>query len=123
MPISDFIIQGKEMRALMKKMGAQRSKTKKRKKSGFKVQWVKFPLRWIRILREVAATGSTYDLAILVESFKLEQMAVKEVILSAEVTGLPRMSRMRAINNLVRLNLIKIRRGKGKAVRVVDLYI
>jgi hypothetical protein len=98
---------------------------KTQQKSGFKVQWVKFPLRWIRILREVAATGSTYDLAltILVESFKLEQMAVKEVILSAEVTGLPRMSRMRAINNLVRLNLIKIRRGKGKAVRVLDLYI
>jgi hypothetical protein len=105
-------------------MGTRRS-VKTQQKSGFKVQWVKFPLRWIRILREVAATGSTYDLAltILVESFKLEQMAVKEVILSAEVTGLPRMSRMRAINNLVRLNLIKIRRGKGKAVRVLDLYI
>jgi len=124
MSTSDFVIQGKELRALMKKMGTRRS-VKTQQKSGFKVQWVKFPLRWIRILREVAATGSTYDLAltILVESFKLEQMAVKEVILSAEVTGLPRMSRMRAINNLVRLNLIKIRRGKGKAVRVVDLYI
>src|SRR5215469_16977822 len=111
MPISDFIIQGKEMRALMKKMGAQRSKTKKRKKSGFKVQWVKFPLRWIRILREVAATGSTYDLAltILVESFKLEQMAVKEVIMSEEVTGMSPTVRRKAINNLVRLNLIKVK--------------
>ena len=77
------------------------------------------------MLREAGVGRGTYDLAftILVENFKLEQMAVKEIILSAEVTGLPRMSRMRAINNLVRLNLIKIRRGKGKAVRVVDLYI
>jgi hypothetical protein len=59
----------------------------------------------------------------LVESFKLEQMAVKGIVLSAEVTGLSQGTRKRAINNLVRLNLIKVKRGKGKAVRVVDLYI
>jgi len=125
MPISDFIIQGKEMRALMKKMGAQRSKAKTRKKSRFEVQWVKLPLRWIRILHQAAVSASTYDLAltILVESFKLEQMATKEVVLSAGVTGLSQHARERAINNLVRLNLIKVKRGRGKAVRVVDLYI
>jgi hypothetical protein len=118
------MVQGKELRALMRKMRTRRS-VKTPRKSGFKVQWVKLPLRWIRILREAAAPGSTYDLAftILVENFKLEQMAVKEIVLSAEVTGLPRMSRIRAINDLVRLKLIKIRRGRGKAVRVVDLYI
>ena len=109
----------------MKKMGAQRSKTKRRKKSGFEVQWVKLPLRWIRILHQAAVSASTHDLAhtILVESFKLEQMAVKEVVLSAGVTGLSQHARERAINNLVRLKLIKVKRGRGKAVRVVDLYI
>src|SRR5262245_9843627 len=123
MPISDFIIQDKELQVLLRKRG--RSKEKTRKKSGFKVEWTKLPFRWIRILHEAAAAGSTYDLAltILVESFKLEHMAVKEIVLSARVTGLSQHARMRAITNLVRLNLIKVKRGKGKAVRVVDLYI
>src|SRR5215813_12398316 len=125
MPISDFIIQGKEMRALMKRMGAQRSKAKTRKKSRFEVQWVKLPFRWIRILHEATVTGSTYDLAltILVESFRLEQMAVKEIVLSEKVTGLSKDARKKAVDNLVRLKLIKIKRGAGKAVRVIDLYI
>ena len=109
----------------MKKRGAQRSKAKRQKKSRFEVEWIKLPLRWIRILHQAAVSASTHDLAhtILVESFKLEQMAVKEVVLSAGVTGLSQHARERAINNLVRLKLIKVKRGKGKAVRVVDLYI
>src|SRR6516162_11235746 len=125
MPISDFVIQDKELRALMKKMGVQRSKAKTQKRSKFEVQWVKLPLRWIRILHQAAVSPSTYDLAhtILVESFKLEQMAVRQIVLSAHVTGLSKQARIRAINNLVRLRLIKVKRGKGKAVRVVDLYI
>src|SRR5262249_980944 len=125
MQVSDFIIQGKEMRALMKKMGAQRSKVKTRRKSGFEVRWVKLPLRWIRILHQAAVSASTYDLAhtILVESFKREQMAVKEIILSEGGTGMSPTVRRKAISNLVRLNLIKVKRGKGKAGRVVEVYI
>jgi DNA-binding FadR family transcriptional regulator len=98
---------------------------KTRKKSGFEVRWVRLPLRWIRILHQAAVSTSTYDLAltILVESFKREQMAVKEIILSEGVTGMSPTVRRKAISNLVRLNLIKVKRGKGKAVRVVDLYI
>jgi len=77
------------------------------------------------VLREAGVGRGTYDLAltILVENFKLEHMVVKEIVLSAEVTGLSRGGRREAVNNLVRLNLIKIKRGRGKAVRVVDLYI
>jgi hypothetical protein len=125
MRASDFVIQGKELRALMRRMGAQRSSVKARQKSGFKIQWIKLPLRWIKVLREAGVGRGTYDLAltILVENFKLEQMVVKEIVLSAEVTGLSRGGRREAVNNLVRLNLIKIKRGSGKAVRVVDLYI
>src|SRR5215813_15476209 len=106
MPISDFIIQGRELRALTRKRGAPQSKARKRKKSEFEARWVKLPLRWIRILHQAAVSASTYDLAltILVESFKLEQMATKEVVLSAGVTGLSQHARERAINNLVRLN-------------------
>src|SRR5262245_54101796 len=98
MEVSDFIIQGKELRALVRRIRAQRSKGKTRKKSGFKVRWIKLPFRWIRILHQAAVSGSTYSLAltILVESFKLEQMAVKEVVLSAGVTGLSKHARIRA---------------------------
>ena len=125
MQISDFLIQGRELRALMKRMEARRSKMKTRKKAGFEFRWVRLPLRWIRILHQAAVSASTYDLAltILVESFKREQMAVKEIILSEGVTGMSPTVRRKAISNLVRLNLIKVKRGKGKAVKVVDLYI
>src|SRR6516162_6129646 len=109
MPISDFIIQDKELRALMRRRGAPRSETKKRKKSGFEVKWVKLPFRWIERLR--GARGPTYDLAytVLVENYKLDQMAVKEIVLSEQVTGLSRHIRQRAINNLVKRGLIRVR--------------
>jgi len=109
----------------MKKMGKQQSKAKRRKKSGFEVQWVKFPLRWAERLRKAKVGPATYNLAfaILIENFKLDQMAVKEIVLSEQVTGLARQHRRKAINNLVGLKLIKVKRGTGKAVRVVDLYI
>jgi hypothetical protein len=124
MQASDFVIQGKELQSLLKKIEARRS-VKAQRKSGFNIQWIKLPLRWIKVLREAGVGRGTYDLAltILVENFKLEQMVVKEIVLSAEVTGLSRGGRREAVNNLVRLNLIKIKRGRGKAVRVVDLYI
>ena len=106
-------------------MGVQRSKAKRRKKSGFEVEWVKLPFRWIRKLREAGVRRRTYDLAhtILVENYKLEQMAIKEIVLSEEVTQLPKDARKRAVDNLVRLKLINVKRGRGKAVRVIDLYI
>ena len=68
--------------------------------------------------------SATYDLAIiiLIESFRLDQMAVKEIVLSKIVTGQLRRMRQRAVGNLVRLGLIKVTRAKGKAVRVSQLY-
>jgi len=50
-------------------------------------------------------------------------MAIKEIVLSEEVTQLPKDARKRAVDNLVRLKLINVKRGRGKAVRVIDLYI
>jgi hypothetical protein len=68
--------------------------------------------------------SATYDLAIiiLIESFRLDQMAVKEIVLSRMVTSQLRRVRQRAIDNLVRLGLIKVKRVKGKAVRISQLY-
>jgi hypothetical protein len=50
-------------------------------------------------------------------------MAVKEIVLSKEVTGLFRRERQRAVNNLIRLKLVKVKRVAGKATRIIDLYI
>ena len=79
-----------------------------------------FPLRWLRRLRAARARPTVFDLAItvLAEQFKLEQMAIKEIVLSEQVTGLPRGSRRRAIDSLTKLGLIRVKRGVGKAVRV-----
>jgi DNA-binding FadR family transcriptional regulator len=70
-------------------------------------------------------SGTTYALAIaiLIENFKRDQMAVKEIVLSRQVTGLSRQSQRNAIKSLVKLHLIKVRRGIGKAVRVSELYL
>jgi hypothetical protein len=61
-------------------------------------------------------------LAILIESYKLERGVVNEIVLSRGVTKLSPGGRRKAINILVKLGLIRIKRGTGKAVRVSDLY-
>src|SRR5215472_12168062 len=122
-------ITGEVVEALMKSMTQGQSRKRmpkvRKRKSAFKVEWVRFPFRWRKRLREANAGGASYHLAltILIENFKLDQMAVKEIVLSAHVTGLSWGARKKAIDNLVRLKLIKVKREKGKAVRVVDLYI
>jgi hypothetical protein len=50
-------------------------------------------------------------------------MAIGEIVLSKEVTGMPRWVRKRATDNLVKLRLIKVKRVAGAATRVVDLFI
>jgi hypothetical protein len=126
---SDLAIEGELMEAWMKKYGQQGRRTKRtpkqhKRKSGFKVEWVRLPIRWWKRLREAGVGSATYDLAIiiLIESFRLDQMAVKEIVLSKIVTGQLRRMRQRAVGNLVRLGLIKVKRVKGKAVRVSQLY-
>jgi hypothetical protein len=52
------------------------------------------------------------------ENYKLEQMAVKEIVLSREVTGLFRRERQRAVSNLIRLKLVRGKRVAGKATRM-----
>jgi len=126
---SDLAIDGEMLEALMRDYERQKrtmrtSKRRRPRKLGFKVGWVKFPLRWWKRLKEAGVGSASYDLAIaiLVESFKLEQMAVKEIVLSKQVTGLSSGARRKAINTLVRLKLIRIKRAVGKAVRVTELY-
>jgi predicted transcriptional regulator len=81
-------------------------------------------MTWRRRLREAKASGAAYDLAItiLAELHKLDHNAVKEIILSGEVTGLPEQTRRRAIKDLVQINLIKVERKEGQAYRATQLH-
>jgi hypothetical protein len=112
--MDDLQIVGMEMPRLRPTM-------KKRKRRRFEPQWVKLSTRWIKALRR-SRNASTYQLAcaILVEAFRREQDG-GEIVLSAKVTGMPRNSRRRAIKELVKLRLIKIRQTGHKASRVVSI--
>ena len=128
---SDLAVEGEMLEALMKDYYEQQKRTttrtskgKRPQKSGFKARFVLFPLSWATRLRKANVGSATYHLAIavLIEKFKLDQMAVKEIVLSQQVTGLSPVARRNAINILARLKLIRIKRAVGKAVRVSELY-
>ena len=96
-------------------------RTKKRKP--FKVKWVKLHDYWIRQLEQSQHVG-TYKLAlrILREAYK-QQYTSGEVVLSAEVTGLPGTTRRSAAKELVTLNLIQIQQDGNRATRVTKLRL
>ena len=66
--------------------------------------------------------ASTYQLAhvILIEAFKQEQTG-REVVLSAVATEMHRNTKARAVNELVKLGLITVKRDGRQAVRVIKL--
>jgi hypothetical protein len=99
-----------------------RKKKNRNKRSAFKLQWVKLPMRWIEALQR-STNASTYHLAhiILIEAFRREQIG-GEIVLSTTTTVMSRNRRARAINELVKLGLIKVRRKDGRAVRVISIY-
>jgi hypothetical protein len=80
-------------------------------------------MRWVEILRQ-SKQASTYRLAhiILAEALKRE-LTGKEIVLSTETTGMHRNTRVKAVNELVKLGLIKVKRDGRQAVRVTHLYI
>jgi len=101
---------------------AEEAKRAKKRKP-FKIEWVKLPDYWIRQLEQSQHVG-TYKLAlrILREAYK-QQYTSGEVVLSAEVTGLPGTTRWAAIKELVALNLIQIRQDGNQATRVTKLHL
>jgi hypothetical protein len=98
---------------------------KVRHMASFKPQWVKLPYRWAKALQR-SNSASTFKLAhvILFEAFKREQRGhgERKVVLSTEVTGMNRATRKRAIAELVKLKLIKVKRLGKRAVKVEELY-
>jgi hypothetical protein len=100
----------------------KQSQLMKKRRKRFETRWVRLSLRWVKALRRSESIG-TYKLAhtILFEAFKREQVG-GEVVLSMEVTKLPASTRKRAIEELVKLGLIRVRRNGSQAVRVVHIY-
>ena len=93
----------------------------KKSKQTFRPLWVKLPVRWVDGLYQ-AKQASTYKLAhvILIEAFKQEQTG-REVVLSAVATEMHRNTKARAVNELVKLGLITVKRDGRQAVRVIKL--
>ena len=114
--MEDLHIVGMEMPKLLRKQKRKRGPRR------FETRWVKLPSRWVKALRR-SKSVSTYQLAltILFEAFKREQVG-GEIVLSAEVTGMPGTTRMRATRELVRLGLIEVSRHGRQAVRVIEFY-
>jgi hypothetical protein len=96
----------------------------KKRRKPFQPEWAKLSRRWIEALRQ-SKRISTHQLAmiILLEAFKREQIG-GEIVLSLAVTGMQRITRMRATKELVELGLIQTeRKGRGKqALRVSHVY-
>jgi hypothetical protein len=95
----------------------------KRKRRQFEPKWVKLPRHWITSLRS-SKSAKTYELAhiILWEAFK-RQYVGGEIILSTEVTDMPRCTKLRAAKQLEELGLIRLLPNRRRALRVVPYII
>jgi hypothetical protein len=123
--MEDLRVPENDVAEWLKKQG-RKSKQKKSKlqRKRFKIQFVKVPMRWINALNRSGSFGAyRLAIAVLAEDFRIEQSSHgnDEIVLSKTVTGMPRNSRIRAIKTLVRLRLIKIGKGTGRAMRVTEL--
>jgi hypothetical protein len=96
----------------------------KKKRKAFEADWVKFPRQWADALRQAKSTAATYELAILIlfEAFRCKHIG-GEIILSAEMTGMPRSTRRKAIGKLAKLGLIKLHRQSGNQAYRVSIII
>jgi hypothetical protein len=81
-------------------------------------------MRWIMALEGANADSSAYKLALrlLAEAFKCSQVG-GDVVLSSQVTGMPRSSKSRAAKELQRLGLIRTERQKVKQSSLVHVLV
>jgi hypothetical protein len=94
----------------------------KSKRQAFEPKWVKFPTRWMRALRK-STSVRTYQLAVVILVEELKQRPLgREVVLTSQVTGMPRSSSRRATTDLVKLGLIEVQQEGQQAVRVLRVH-
>jgi hypothetical protein len=103
-----------------KAMAATKQAGKLRKK--FQTSFVVFPIHWVDVLEHANPDGSTYRLAIrlLIEAYEREYRGGK-IVLSSEVTRMPRNSKYRAAKKLEALGLIRVERRGPKQSSVVHV--
>jgi hypothetical protein len=89
----------------------------------FVVEWVQFPKRWAKALQQ-SKSAAAYQLAIaiLFEAFKRKHIP-GGIVLSSTVTGMPKETRRRAVNELVELGLIEVKRNGHHAMRVTKVRV
>jgi hypothetical protein len=96
----------------------------RKQRKPFKTAFVQVPMRWIMALEGANADSSAYKLALrlLAEAFKCSQVG-GDVVLSSQVTGIPRSSKSRAAKELQRLGLIRTERQKVKQSLLVNVLV
>jgi hypothetical protein len=124
----DVRVPDKEAKAFLRSLQQATSRKippkRRKRRSGFEVQYVRVPTRALERLHKVGASRHVYRLAyvILREAFKLEQMAIKEIVLSQRVTEMPPKALTQAIATLVKLRMIRVKRTTwNAAARVIDV--
>jgi hypothetical protein len=91
----------------------------KRHRKSFKVQFVRVPVRWIEVLSQTKSAGTwRLALVILAEAFKRERLG-GEIVLSSQVTRMPRTARQRAARELANLGLIQLEISGKRATKVL----
>jgi hypothetical protein len=98
-----------EMEAEYAKAVAATKQAGKLRRQKFQATFVIFPMRWVDVLESANTDRSTYRLAIrlLVAAYEREHRG-GEIVLSSEVTRMPRNSKYRAARKLEALGLIRI---------------
>jgi hypothetical protein len=107
----------------MPRQPRSRARAAKKKHKAFKADWAKFPQQWAKALRRSKSTAAAYELAISILFKALEcEYTGQEIILSSDMTGMPRTTRRKAAKHLVKLGLIKLYRQSKNQAHRVSLY-
>jgi len=93
---------------------------RQRRRRPFKVNWFKFPAWWIEVLHNAGAGARLLAPIVLAEAFKREYIK-GDIVLSAVVTKMPRTTRKRAVEELVKLGLITVERNGNQALTVTSI--
>jgi Fic family protein len=100
------------------------AKRQRPRRKPFKTLFVQVPKRWMTALAQIKSAGA-YQLALVILDKEFErQQTGKEIVLSAQVTGMPQTTRRRATQKLVSLDLIQLKLGTGRdAPKVLTVQI
>jgi len=115
------ISQEEAEEAMMRRAHRRRAPRRIVERPGFQLSYVTVPLTWCdRLWKARSPNTVNLALAILIEAFRVSQTprGKGEIVLSARMTGLSSSNRHRAIQELEKLGLIRLRKQGRHAPRV-----